>query len=1034
MKCSSPRLGSARRLTALSVCIALLLCGQIFAFSASAKTAIARDADSASSTIQVSGLTATLTAGGVLLRWRTNSTPDNLGFNVYRVRNGERTRANREIIPGAMFAPGTAALLRAGYSYSWLDRNGSVDAMYFIEAVNVDGATAISESITATRSKTNSEFQQTTAALESSSTAAADLFSKNYPAAEAQQPAAPSGTLQEQWAIAGQSALKIGIKKDGWYRVTQPQMVAAGFNPSVDIRNLRLFVAANEVAISTSQSSGTFGSADYIEFYGQGLDTATTDTRVYYLIAGTTPGKRVIGEIITDDDPFPTPTPTPVPLAGSDSHAVTLRNPIFFSWVTQDLSGWTQPQELNSRVRDTQREPVPVVTRDSASRTEPIESSSPSPSLTTDAGILSIHPLPELTAPKTITPSPAKAPETSVPALAKPTAPAALAPEPRRTRKERKSRKRKAKQTRRPAIQRNHAILADNFSPGDFGYTVQTKDRLVYLSNLLNGDQENFFGRVISTTPVNQTIVSSNPEPGAAATLEFALQGVQNQFASSHQVNVAFNGVQIGSVLFGALEHAVRSFTIPQVQTGNNTITFTKTSTGEVCIVDYVRLTYRHRFIADSDSLKFNLRGSQTVVVDGYTTPLVRLIDYTDPLNVQVSKPAAEATAFGYSITVPTAESHSKDQRLLYAIPLGQFDQPASLSLSQPSTLNLNSNAADFLIVAHKSLISSMAPLVALRQSQGMTTAVVDIEDVYDEFGYGLHGPQALKDFLQYAATNWTTKPRYIILAGDATYDPRGYEGVGDFDLVPTKLIDATFSETASDDWLADFDHDGAADIPVGRLPFKTVADADKSIDKIIHFTPASFPEAALLIADDPGTPAVWDFETSSDAVQQLLPGAVTVQRVNVRVDGPAQAKINVINGFNAGRSVVNYSGHGNVDVWSGASIFNTADAAALTNGNKLSFVIVMDCLNGYYLSPTIVSLAEAFLKAPNGGAVAAFASSGLTITPGQRQMELELYRQLYGATPIALGDAIKIAKNASSDPDVRSTWIYFGDPSIKIR
>jgi hypothetical protein len=48
--------------------------------------------------------------------------------------------------------------------------------------------------------------------------------------------------------------------------------------------------------------------------------------------------------------------------------------------------------------------------------------------------------------------------------------------------------------------------------------------------------------------------------------------------------------------------------------------------------------------------------------------------------------------------------------------------------------------------------------------------------------------------------------------------------------------------------------------------------------------------------------------------------------------------------------------------------------------------------------------------------------------------MELELYKQLYGGAPIALGDAIKIAKAASGDIDVRTTWIFFGDPSIKIR
>ena len=93
-----------------------------------------------------------------------------------------------------------------------------------------------------------------------------------------------------------------------------------------------------------------------------------------------------------------------------------------------------------------------------------------------------------------------------------------------------------------------------------------------------------------------------------------------------------------------------------------------------------------------------------------------------------------------------------------------------------------------------------------------------------------------------------------------------------------------------------------------------------------------------------------------------------------------------------------------------------------------------MDCLNGYFQDPNLLSLGEAFMKAPGGGAVAAFASSGLTIAQGQHEMGHELYMQLYGATPIALGDAIKIAKGATFDIDVKRTWIFFGDPSLKIR
>ena len=219
----------------------------------------------------------------------------------------------------------------------------------------------------------------------------------------------------------------------------------------------------------------------------------------------------------------------------------------------------------------------------------------------------------------------------------------------------------------------------------------------------------------------------------------------------------------------------------------------------------------------------------------------------------------------------------------------------------------------------------------------------------------------------------------------------------------------------------------------MGRLPVRTVAEANKVLEKIVNFSPSNVPQAAMLVADDP-TNYFFNFETANDQVQAMLPSSMTVQRVNVRLDGPTQAKANVIAGFNQGRELVNYSGHGNVNVWSSSSIFFSQDATALTNGNKLSFVVVMDCLNGYFQDPSLLSLSEALLEAPNGGAVAVFSSSGLTFPDGQHEMSAQLYALIYGTQPIALGDAIKIAKNSTSDLDVRKTWILFGDPSIKIR
>ena len=553
----------------------------------------------------------------------------------------------------------------------------------------------------------------------------------------------------------------------------------------------------------------------------------------------------------------------------------------------------------------------------------------------------------------------------------------------------------------------------------------------------MNGDTENYFGRVIASSPVTQTISTPNLEVSAPgpAKLEVALQGVLGQFAVTHVVNVEVNGTPMGSVSFGPLDHPVQKIDIPvsQLVNGANTVKLTKVSSGDVCIVDYLRLTYPHALKADSNSLRFSMRFSQSASIDGFSTSNIRLIDYSDPFAVKLTRPSVASTPLGYAISVSPG-TPQKSRRLLYAAQETQFSQPAALSLNTPSTLNATSNGADLVIIAHKTLKASAAPLVSLRQSQGLQVSVVDVEDVYDEFSYGIHGPQAIKDFLARAKSSWTTKPKFVIFLGDASYDARNYEAVGDFDLVPTKLVDATYNETVSDDWLTDFDDDGIGDIPTGRLPVRTPAEANLVISKIVNFLPANAPLTALLVADDP-TNYYFNFELANDEVQGILHNLVptmNVVRVNKRTD--PNAHTNIVNSLNQGLALVNYSGHGNVNTWTGANIFMTPDALAAGNGNKLPLVLVMNCLNGYFQGPNLESIAEGFLKAPAGGAVAVFASSGETIPDGQHEMNNLLYQLLYGSQPIALGDAIKTAKGATFDIDVRRTWIFFGDPSMKIR
>jgi hypothetical protein len=78
--------------------------------------------------------------------------------------------------------------------------------------------------------------------------------------------------------------------------------------------------------------------------------------------------------------------------------------------------------------------------------------------------------------------------------------------------------------------------------------------------------------------------------------------------------------------------------------------------------------------------------------------------------------------------------------------------------------------------------------------------------------------------------------------------------------------------------------------------------------------------------------------------------------------------------------------------------------------------------------------MAEALLKAKGGGAVAVWASSGLTEPDKQAVMNKELIRLLFGKESLTLGEATAQAKASVSDQDIRKAWILFGDPTTRLK
>jgi hypothetical protein len=168
--------------------------------------------------------------------------------------------------------------------------------------------------------------------------------------------------------------------------------------------------------------------------------------------------------------------------------------------------------------------------------------------------------------------------------------------------------------------------------------------------------------------------------------------------------------------------------------------------------------------------------------------------------------------------------------------------------------------------------------------------------------------------------------------------------------------------------------------------------------------------------------------------VKEILPQGVMVSEVyRDQFPDDVQVKNELVRRLNQGPLLVNYVGHGTLEFWRG-DIFGSDDAEALTNGLRLPLVIGMTCLNGFFQDVYYETLAESFLKARDGGAVAVWTSSGLTEPDKQAVMNKELIRLLFGRQSLTLGEATARAKAVTSDQDIRKTWILFGDPTTRLK
>jgi len=240
--------------------------------------------------------------------------------------------------------------------------------------------------------------------------------------------------------------------------------------------------------------------------------------------------------------------------------------------------------------------------------------------------------------------------------------------------------------------------------------------------------------------------------------------------------------------------------------------------------------------------------------------------------------------------------------------------------------------------------------------------------------------------------------------------------------------VDTARLETASDEWYVE---GAGSPIAIGRLAVGSADEAARMAEKIERYEqgPGSQGErrGVLLVSD---SEINGEFEEASERLKALMAGGV--EEISRGRMGSAGAKDQLMWAIARGQKLVNYIGHGSVDLWRG-EVMTGEDARRLGNRDRLSVYVLMTCLNGYFGDAAIDSLAESLMKA-EGGAALVWASSGMTEAGAHGELAEEFYRELFARPGVRIGDAAVKAKAKVKDRDAKMTWVLLGDPATRLR
>jgi len=469
-----------------------------------------------------------------------------------------------------------------------------------------------------------------------------------------------------------------------------------------------------------------------------------------------------------------------------------------------------------------------------------------------------------------------------------------------------------------------------------------------------------------------------------------------------NEVTVRFNNRTIGVLQFGQTPfpspYDFRIDTILPADYRQNIFQLDLRGQGDKKIyLDYIEAEYTRRL-----SLRF---GQLHFFVDDTGVFRFCVIDVPGvPVVFDISNPYAPKGCVDFEVFSDSIRfSYRTFGRVEFAIAAQKhLRRPLKMEVKSPGRLWDEAINAHYFIIAPREFIPVAQELARYRSSRilGIYNAralTVVLEDLYDDFCFGLEEPWAVKHFLS------VKRPAYVLLVGDATYDYKN-----NLNLTKTPGVPAYESgfglnpesgerkTLALDAWFADLDGEGSSpDLILGRVTVRNAYEFKSFVDKLISYEtgPAGYwTRRYLLLADDefkkyPTDPDELRFrhieqcEGMAGLAGNLF-DPVKVYLTEFPFLGPKskpEAESELLRQINLGALIWLFFGHGSSNALTHEEVLTTSRLSQVKNGNRLPFSLLASCSVGRFDDTRNECIGEELVRM-RGGAIAAVAAS--TATP----------------------------------------------------